>query len=351
MPLRCGTFRSYVYCNAVPGVEMGIFFGMCLFFCSQSKRKESGSMNAFITKCPHCSAELQAQNEFIGTEVECPVCPKTFIISKPEAQERFAAPAGNKSESCPAPRFIFICPECDTVAELPESMKNKEYECQCCCETSVAREAQERNCPLCGEKIKIKATVCKHCKQKIKPLTPFSGENKTSAIAGTGSNLSLFSSMRPENQTTVFKPQTKLSSLILWNMLIPGAGHIYLGQLTKGIVIASGYILIGILPCIILNETVFAALRTRPWLLYSAWQGLCYMLIVAESLRIFFKFQSGQPVKSWEFITGKNAKNLIRQFPSEISARYKRFRGIGYAIGFLGFNGLSIIALILWLTA
>ena len=75
--------------------------------------------------------------------------------------------------------FIFICPECDTVAELPEVLKNKEYECRCCCETSIARETVERNCPFCGEKIKIKATVCKHCKQKVQPITPVSKkENK-----------------------------------------------------------------------------------------------------------------------------------------------------------------------------
>ena len=39
-------------------------------------------MAEFITKCPHCNAELQAQDEWIGMEVECPECQKTFIIPK-----------------------------------------------------------------------------------------------------------------------------------------------------------------------------------------------------------------------------------------------------------------------------
>ena len=39
-------------------------------------------MAEFITKCPHCNVELQAQDEWIGMEVECPECQKTFIIPK-----------------------------------------------------------------------------------------------------------------------------------------------------------------------------------------------------------------------------------------------------------------------------
>ena len=40
-------------------------------------------MAEFITKCPHCNAELQAQEEWIGMTVECPQCQKTFVISTP----------------------------------------------------------------------------------------------------------------------------------------------------------------------------------------------------------------------------------------------------------------------------
>ena len=39
-------------------------------------------MAEFITKCPHCNTELQAQEEWIGMTVECPECQKTFIIPK-----------------------------------------------------------------------------------------------------------------------------------------------------------------------------------------------------------------------------------------------------------------------------
>ena len=165
-------------------------------------------MAEFITTCPHCSAELQVQDEWVGMEVECPLCHKMFAINKSSAQvetEKTEAVINSAlaadEKKCPfcngiikeqaifckhcktdlnktAPQaqtqveshFIFICPECDTAMELPESMKDNEYECPCCCERSIAQETIERSCPLCGEKVKIKATVCKHCKQKIKPI-------------------------------------------------------------------------------------------------------------------------------------------------------------------------------------
>ena len=181
-------------------------------------------MAEFITTCPHCDAELQAQDEWIGMEVECPLCHKMFAINKSSAQvetEKTEAVINSAlaadEKNCPfcngiikeqaifckhcktdlnktttqtqvESLFIFICPECDTAMELPESMKDKEYECPCCCETSIAREAVERNCPSCGEKIKIKATVCKHCKQKVLPLvkynqqTTMNDEKKTSVL-------------------------------------------------------------------------------------------------------------------------------------------------------------------------
>ena len=42
-------------------------------------------MSEFITKCPHCNAELQAQDEWMGMEVECPLCKKSFTIIKETA--------------------------------------------------------------------------------------------------------------------------------------------------------------------------------------------------------------------------------------------------------------------------
>ena len=42
-------------------------------------------MAEFITKCPHCNNDLQVQDEWIGMEVECPICHNTFVIANPTA--------------------------------------------------------------------------------------------------------------------------------------------------------------------------------------------------------------------------------------------------------------------------
>ena len=38
-------------------------------------------MAEFITKCPHCGGELQVQDEWIGMDLECPLCKKHFTLS------------------------------------------------------------------------------------------------------------------------------------------------------------------------------------------------------------------------------------------------------------------------------
>ena len=179
-------------------------------------------MPLITTKCPHCNAELDAQENWVGMEVECPACQKSFTVEKNIPPKLELQPiqtnvqqSSENTKNCPfcggvikekaifckhckadlnkndvseksiESSFIFICSECNTAVELPESMKGKEYECQGCCETSIAKETLERDCPLCGEKIKIKATLCKHCRQQVTPLlnhgVPASGgiENKS----------------------------------------------------------------------------------------------------------------------------------------------------------------------------
>lgn len=37
-------------------------------------------MQKFETKCPHCNAELDAQEDWDGMETECPTCNQKFII-------------------------------------------------------------------------------------------------------------------------------------------------------------------------------------------------------------------------------------------------------------------------------
>ena len=112
-------------------------------------------MSTLETKCTHCSAVLQIQEEWIGTEALCPACQRNFIIGK-------NCNAGTQKKS-----FTFVCPDCNSIAELPESMLGKTYECQICFEKNIANATEEKDCPFCGQKIKYHATVCRFCKRDL----------------------------------------------------------------------------------------------------------------------------------------------------------------------------------------
>ena len=50
-------------------------------------------MSEFETNCPHCNATLNVQDEWIGMNVECPLCKKHFVI------ERISNPVSNLNNS------------------------------------------------------------------------------------------------------------------------------------------------------------------------------------------------------------------------------------------------------------
>ena len=43
-------------------------------------------MAEFITKCPHCQNDLQVEDGWIGIDVDCPLCSKTFTVQKSPAE-------------------------------------------------------------------------------------------------------------------------------------------------------------------------------------------------------------------------------------------------------------------------
>ena len=178
-------------------------------------------MSEFITKCPHCDIDLKAQNEWIGMDVECPSCKQTFVLDNnstlPEIESTESAEnktlyteeincpfcdeittkndvfckhcdnelkEATKLNSKKEHFHIFICPKCNNFSKFSESQKNKEYKCQSCGETSIAKEVLERICPKCGLKIKPLAIVCKYCKKKIPSIfvskNPFTKSKKIS---------------------------------------------------------------------------------------------------------------------------------------------------------------------------
>ena len=88
-------------------------------------------MAEFITKCPHCNAELQVQDEWIGMEVECPQCKKMFVIQENSLQMQ------NKQMVSPPKIQISIKELQDQVIvkakQFFKSKKNCWYQHHSCC--------------------------------------------------------------------------------------------------------------------------------------------------------------------------------------------------------------------------
>ena len=157
----------------------------------QSAAAQPGNSGTFTFVCPSCNAVAELPKNLLGQQYECQTCFETAIAQAATERQcpycrqtvkyhatvcKFCKADLTKAPPPSAPKpeetFIFICPECDAVEFLPVSMKGQQHECKKCCETSIAEPAEERKCPHCGEKIKIKAAICKHCQKSVKPLTP-----------------------------------------------------------------------------------------------------------------------------------------------------------------------------------
>ena len=73
--------------------------------------------------------------------------------------------------------FTFFCPECNSMKKMRKSDIGKVVDCEECCETVTIDYPETRPCPKCKKSIKLKAKVCKYCKQRVMPFVdPFARE-------------------------------------------------------------------------------------------------------------------------------------------------------------------------------
>ncbi len=169
---------------------------------------------AMIVACPKCGGELKIDASMIGVNARCPHCNTGILIEhndeaeKNQKQSPEPLETPHKTELSQQPlnhstssekqeqlkqssesiredasesiqqeetSFEFICPECNTVQVIDKNMVGKKIDCEGCCEEVEIFIPETKPCPHCGEKIKIKAKVCKHCKKNTdKSVTPVS---------------------------------------------------------------------------------------------------------------------------------------------------------------------------------
>lgn len=338
--------------------------------------------------CPHCQQALTIETDWIGMELECPACKKNFTIPAPASAPaptpvltpvlKMIQPAGKFMFVCPScngsvelpdnlrgtkyecqfcfeehiaepmvkeeqnpvkeeETFIFICPSCETTAELPESMLGQEYECPSCCEKSIAQVAEERKCPKCGEMIKLKATICKHCKSNITPLIPQKKINTSKNINITTPQI--LSPINPGmNVTTPLSAENKTwTALVLWNLLLPGLGQVYLGHTKKGVICLVLFLPVMIVVGLLTSIPGIGHFTAR--LVYL----MAYGFIVGESFGTLTLLQMGQVLEKnqWLPLSSRNALN--KTLPPEIKKKQMISIGIIVAAALLGLTGWGIL--------
>ena len=82
--------------------------------------------------------------------------------------------------------FTFFCPECSSMKKMCKSDIGKIIECEECCEKVKIDYPETRPCPKCKKNIKLKAKVCKYCKQRIMPFVdPFEREPVSTTVTSS----------------------------------------------------------------------------------------------------------------------------------------------------------------------
>lgn len=176
-------------------------------------------MSKFLFTCPQCNQQLEAEEEWIGMQTECPYCKQTITIEKlqasPAAVLRASAP---DEKTCPfcgeiikkeavfckhckrdliEPKKIkMTCQYCAEEVEIPENQQGN-IVCPSCGKilpvqqnkfqktgsqvpiqsqlamSAVSAAITEKPCPLCGQLINSNADFCRFCKKDISRVGTF----------------------------------------------------------------------------------------------------------------------------------------------------------------------------------
>lgn len=117
-------------------------------------------MSKFLFTCPQCNQQLEAEEEWIGMQTECPYCKQTITIEKPQASPAaFLKASAPDEKTCPfcgkiIKKEAVFCKHCKRDLIEPKKIK---MTCQYCAEKVEFPENQQGNivCPSCGKTLSV----------------------------------------------------------------------------------------------------------------------------------------------------------------------------------------------------
>jgi DNA-directed RNA polymerase subunit M/transcription elongation factor TFIIS len=141
-------------------------------------------MEPFESKCPHCNAVFEAEEEWVGQIGECPGCNKEITIEKPVVEQKPQLHLKKKYISD------------DTTDKIP---------------SAVSKNTDEMNCPYCGETIKSVAIKCRFCQSPLKRMEPT-----------VDPKYKMTSEQPPQKVLEPIKNEKSLTTFQLWTFVIAG---------------------------------------------------------------------------------------------------------------------------------
>lgn len=163
---------------------------------------------SFTFTCPHCGQKIEAEEEWIGQEAECPCCGKDIVVcsSTPCIDVKNTEETKHLENTESIAQFPFVCPSCGFVKKMNVNTIGTKIICEECAEEVEVSQSEYRVCPFCGEKIKVEAKRCKFCKKSV------DSQQSTQKIETSSLNAS-------ESITTV--KGTKIHGLVGFLLTIP----------------------------------------------------------------------------------------------------------------------------------
>ena len=128
-------------------------------------------------------------------------------------------------------------------------------------------EIRRKRCPFCAEEIAVDAIKCRFCRSMLVPMQ-MAEEERATGLIQPGSS-----------------PKDPLLMALLSGCCLAGVGQMVLGQVTKGLVLMFGTIVLGLLTG---GLSVF----------------LTFPLLAIDAYQVARKLKAGESVSEWECFPG-----------------------------------------------